>query len=71
MDKGYYNLRELADELDVHFNTIYKYVSNGYINTYRMGRNIRVSIEEVERIKKEGIKLHEVHDTRIQPTESD
>lgn len=57
MSKEYLTIQELADELNVHFNTAYRYVTRGYVKSYRMGKTYRISMEELENIKKNGVPL--------------
>ena len=50
-------LREAAKELRVCYNTMLKYVSSGAIHAVKIGRTYRVSEEEIERVKREGVNL--------------
>ena len=51
------SLYEAADILNVHANTLKKWISQGKVNAVKMGRAWKLSEDEVERIKKEGVKL--------------
>lgn len=50
-------LREAAKELRVCYNTMLKYVSSGAIHAVKIGRTYRVSEEEIERVKREGVNI--------------
>jgi len=49
-----YDLKEVAQMLGVSYLTVYNYVRQGRIKSVRVGRFLRVTQEEVERIMKEG-----------------
>lgn len=49
-----YDLKEVAQMLGVSYLTVYNYVRQGKIKSVRVGRFLRVTQEEVERIMKEG-----------------
>lgn len=46
---------DLSILLDIPLPTIYHYLKYGYINSVKIGTRYRVTMEEYERIKKEGI----------------
>lgn len=50
-------LREVSEVLGLHYNTVLKYVSLGLIRAIKIGKAYRVSEEEIERIKREGISV--------------
>ncbi len=50
-----YNLKEVAEMLGVTYLTVYNYVKADKIKTIKVGRFLRVSQEEVDRIMKEGV----------------
>lgn len=47
-------IRETADILGVHWQTVRKWIKNGDIKVYKNGRIIRISEEEIERLKRGG-----------------
>jgi len=49
-----YSLKEVAEILGVTYNTVWKLVTVHKINAVNVGRVLRVSQEEVDRIMKEG-----------------
>ena len=49
-----YDLKEVSQMLGVSYLTVYNYVRQGKIKSVRVGRFLRVTQEEVERIMKEG-----------------
>ena len=49
-----HDLKEVAQMLGVSYLTVYNYVRQGRIKSVRVGRFLRVTQEEVERIMKEG-----------------
>ena len=51
------NLSEVCVELDLSYNTVRKYIRLGLIHAIKMGKSYRVSEEEIERVKREGIDL--------------
>lgn len=51
-----YNLKEVASMLGVSYLTVYNYAKSSKIKTVRVGRFLRVTQEEIDRIMKEGTK---------------
>jgi len=51
-----YDLEEVAQILGVTYNTVYNLVCAGKIKAVNIGRVLRISQEEVERIVNEGTK---------------
>lgn len=51
-----YSLDEVATILGVTYNTVYNLISAGKIKAVYVGRALRVSQDEVERIVKDGTK---------------
>jgi excisionase family DNA binding protein len=51
------SLKEAASEIRVCYNTMLKYVNTGAIKAVKIGRTYRVSEEEIERVKREGVQL--------------
>jgi len=51
-----YSLEEVAEVLGVTYNTVYNLISAGKIKAVYVGRALRVSLDEVERIVLEGTK---------------
>jgi len=47
---------ELAKRLRVHTSSIYRWKAEGKIIAVKVGKSVRFSREELDRIKKEGIK---------------
>ena len=52
-----YSLIEAADKVDVHVNTIRRWIKEGKIKAVKMGKNWKISEDELERVLKEGIQL--------------
>ena len=52
-----YSLTEAADKVDVHVNTIRRWIKEGKIKAVKMGKNWKISEDELERVLKEGIQL--------------
>lgn len=53
-EKKLYTVKEVADILGMHPNTIYIHISHGLIKTTRFGRKIVISASEIERLIREG-----------------
>lgn len=51
--RPFYTIPQLAELLQVHENTIYRLVRAGKIEHYKVGAQIRISAEELERLKVE------------------
>lgn len=49
-----YTLKELADELDVHYVTVLAWKKKGYIRVIRIGGTYKVPRDEVLRLKQQG-----------------
>ena len=56
------NLSEVCEELGISYNSVRKYIRLGLIHAIKMGKSYRVSEEEIERIKREGIDLSKRND---------
>jgi excisionase family DNA binding protein len=54
MNKDFYNIKELSEELGIHSNTCHKYIRAGKIKAVLIGNKYRVYFDEVARIKSEG-----------------
>jgi len=52
---NFYTMQELADILRISLPTVKRMQKAGKIKLIRVGRQVRISVEEVERIKGEGI----------------
>ena len=50
-DKPFYTIPEAAELLRVHENTIYNMVRRGEIEHYKVGKQIRLSAAELEKLK--------------------
>ena len=50
-DRPFYTIPETAALLKVHENTIYKMVRAGKIEHYKIGKQIRISAAELEKLK--------------------
>ena len=46
------SIRETADLLGVHYNTVYRMVRRGELEAYKVGRIIRISDEDIEEWKR-------------------
>lgn len=51
------NLKEVSSALGIHYNTTLKYVSLGLIHAVKIGKSYRVSYDEVERLKRDGVSV--------------
>lgn len=51
--RAFYTIPQLAAELQVHENTIYRLVRAGKVEHYKVGAQIRISAAELERLKVE------------------
>lgn len=49
-----YGLKEAAVVLDISYMTLYRLVSKGKVKAVKIGAKIKITDEEIERIKKEG-----------------
>lgn len=49
-----YSLKEVAEILGVTYNTVFNLIQNGQIKAVKVGRVLRISQEEVEKITKVG-----------------
>lgn len=50
-----YTLKEVAAMLGITYLTVYKFAKEGKIKTITVGRFLRVTQEELDRITKEGV----------------
>ena len=46
------SIRQTADLLGVHYNTVYRMVRRGELEAYKVGRIIRISDEDIEEWKR-------------------
>lgn len=46
------SIRQTADLLGVHYNTVYRMVRRGELEAYKVGRIIRISDENIEEWKR-------------------
>jgi len=49
------SVNDIANYLKIHINTVFRYIKQGKIKAIKIGGIWRVSEEEFERIKKEGV----------------
>jgi excisionase family DNA binding protein len=49
-----YTLKEVAEILHVTYNTVFNLVQSGKIKAVKIGRTLRISQEEADRLTKEG-----------------
>ena len=54
------NLNEACKELSVSYNTLRKYIRLGLVKAVKIGKSYRISDDEIERVKIEGIDLSSV-----------
>ena len=47
------SIRQTADLLGVHYNTVYRMVRRGELEAYKVGRIIRISDEDIEEWKRQ------------------
>ena len=47
------SIRQTADLLGVHYNTVYRMVRRGELEAYKVGRIIRISDEDIEKWKRQ------------------
>lgn len=45
-EKEFYRAEDLADVLDVNIMTIYRYIKNGRLKAYKIGKEFRIEKEE-------------------------
>ena len=50
--KEYYTARELADKLSLNVMTIYRYIGDGKLKAYKIGKEFRIERAEFERFMK-------------------
>jgi excisionase family DNA binding protein len=50
-----YKLREIAIILNVTYNTVYNLIHSNKIKAVKIGRTLRISQDELDRILKEGV----------------
>ena len=55
MEKEMYKIREVAELLSLHPKTVEKLARDKKIKSVKIGRDFRITREEIERIKKEGV----------------
>ena len=55
-------VKEIAKELGVHQNTIFRHLNNGNIKGVKIGGVWRVDEKELEKIKKEGYETNGIKD---------
>ena len=48
-----FTVKEFANALGVSMPTVWKYISKGTINAYKIGRCVRIPSNELQRIRKE------------------
>lgn len=51
--RAFYTIPQLAEELQVHENTVYRLVRAGKVEHYKVGAQIRIAAAELERLKVE------------------
>jgi excisionase family DNA binding protein len=54
MDDAFYTPEELATMLKVTRQAVYNWIQQGYMESVRIGRTVRIPREEVERLLREG-----------------
>ena len=50
--KEYYTARELAEKLSLNVMTIYRYIGDGKLKAYKIGKEFRIERAEFERFMK-------------------
>lgn len=50
-----YSIKETADIFGVHWQTVRNWINSGKLKAMKVGRVIRISEDEIERLKKECI----------------
>lgn len=55
-ERDFYFAKEAARALGISNNSLYAHFKAGHISGTRLGKSIRITKEEVERIKREGTK---------------
>ena len=53
MSMAWKSIRQIADLLGVHYNTVYRMVRRGELEAYKVGRIIRISDENIEKWKRQ------------------
>ena len=51
------SIHEFAEKLNVHPNTVRRWISTGKIKALKIGKNWKISVDELNRVLKEGIQL--------------
>jgi excisionase family DNA binding protein len=54
--RSLYSVEELSKILGIHKRTIYRWIKEKKINVIKIGREYKITKEEIEKIVKEGIK---------------
>lgn len=49
------SIRDVADALNINPMTVFRYIKKGIIKAVKVGRDWRIELAELERIKKEGM----------------
>ena len=52
-EKEFYKAEDLADVLDVNIMTIYRYIKNGRLKAYKIGKEFRIDKDEFNKFLKE------------------
>lgn len=55
MENKFYSVEELSEKLEMHIDTIRRYIREGRIKAIKFGRSYRIKEEEVKRILEEGV----------------
>lgn len=50
-----YTIEQVCTMLNIHQNSLYKWIKQGKVNAVKVGKVYRISEEEIDRIKREGI----------------
>lgn len=53
---SFYNIKDVAEKLNVHWKTVYRWILNGNINAIKIGRVYKISHQELEYIKQNGLR---------------
>ena len=51
----HYTIKQIAEEFQVHERTVMRWIRDGKLQAMRFGKSVRITEEEMNRIRREGI----------------
>ena len=54
-DKEFYSIEDIANLFGISWRTIQRYIKNGRIKAIKVGRQWRIPLDELRKIKKQGL----------------